>query len=105
MGVLNMSVRNAGGIGTRIKAPTAVSVAAADGPAAGGTAVVVTGTNFKPGATLTFGGVAATGISVTGKTTIACTTPAHAAGAVNVIVTNHDGNEQSGTGVGIFTYT
>ena len=61
------------------------------GPVAGGTAVTITGTNFASGATVTFGGTAATSVIVTNSTTITATTPAHAAGAVAVTVTNSNG--------------
>ena len=84
-------------------APTVTSVAPATGPAAGGTSVTVSGTNFQAGATVTFGGVAATGVTRVNSTTITCTTPAHAAGIVNVVVTNPD--TQFGTLVNGFTYT
>ncbi len=66
------------------------------------TPVVITGTNFQPGATVTFGDVAALNIVVVNGTTIAMTAPMHAAGAVNVVITNPDG--QSATQVGGFTY-
>jgi uncharacterized lipoprotein YbaY len=86
-------------------APTVTLVAPATGAAAGGTLVNITGTNFATTGTVTvtFGGVAATGVTVVNSTTITCTTPAHAAGAVNVVVTNPD--TQSGTMAGGFTYT
>lgn len=72
------------------------------GPAAGGTHVVVTGTNFFPEATVTFGGQAATSVLVGDSKHLTCKTPAHAAGAVDVVVTNP--NTQAGTGTGLFTY-
>jgi len=50
-----------------------------------------------------FGGTTATGVTVTNSTTITATTPAHTAGAVDVVVTNSDG--KSGTLTGGFTYT
>lgn len=59
------------------------------GSTAGGDAVTITGTNFRAGATVTFGGVAAT-VGVITSTTIAVTTPAHSIGAVDVVVTNVD---------------
>jgi hypothetical protein len=99
------------GILIPIKAPTVVSVAAASGPAAGGTTVVITGTNFKKSANpqATFGGVAATAELVLSATTLQCVTPAHGAGAVNVAVTNSAGGDGggglSGAGVSVFTYT
>ena len=52
---------------------------------------------------MTFGGQPTTGVSVTDASHIAATTPAHAAGAVNVVVTNGDGQIASG-GTGAFTY-
>ena len=57
------------------------------GPTAGGTAVTITGTNFAAGATVTFGGTAATNVVVVNSTTITATTPAGSAGAVTVTVT------------------
>ncbi len=82
--------------------PTLSSVTPTTGPTAGGTAVTLTGTNFQEGATVSFGGSAATGVTVVNSTTITATTPAHAAGAVNVAVTNPTG--QSGTLISGFTY-
>jgi len=52
---------------------------------------------------VTFGGTAATNVSVVSSTQITATTPAHAAGAVNVVVTNTGG--PSGTLTNGFTYT
>jgi phosphatidylserine/phosphatidylglycerophosphate/cardiolipin synthase-like enzyme len=84
-------------------APTVSAVTPNSGTTAGGTAVTITGTNFVSGATVSFGGAAAAGVNVTNPTTITATTPAHAAGAVNVVVINPD--TQSGTLTGGFTYT
>ena len=84
-------------------APTVASIAPNSGTAAGGTAVTITGTGFLAGATVSVGGTPATGVTVVNSTTITATTPAHAAGAVNVIVTNSD--MQSGTLTQGFTYT
>jgi hypothetical protein len=63
------------------------------GPTAGGTAVTLTGTNFVAPATVTFGGTAATGITVVNPTTITCTTPAHTAGWVDVFVSCATGSD------------
>jgi hypothetical protein len=84
-------------------APTVDSVAPSAGPTTGGTVLAITGTGFAAGATVTVGGSAATGVSVVNSTTLNATTPPHAAGVVNVTVTNTDA--QSGTRVGGFTYT
>jgi hypothetical protein len=69
------------------------------GPAAGGTSVVITGTNL-PNASVTFGGATAT-CTVNSATQITCTTPAHAAGAVDVVITTPSGTV---TATGAFTY-
>src|SRR5436190_8433850 len=83
-------------------APTVASVSPASGPIGGGTAVTITGANFAAGAAVTIGGVPATGVSVVNSTTITAATPAHAAGAVNVTVTNPD--SQTATLTNGFTY-
>lgn len=77
-----------------ITSPTAPKIAAinpASGPTAGGTAITVGGSNFVAGAKLALGGVAASGVTVAGGTSLTATTGAHAAGAVDVVVTNPDG--------------
>ena len=86
---------------TYVVVPTVTSVSPNNGPTAGGTAVTITGTNFAAGATVTFGGTAATNVVVVNSTTITATTPAHAAGAVTVTVTV---NGQSGSLTNGFTY-
>jgi hypothetical protein len=65
------------------------SIAPTSGVPAGGTPVVITGTGFVTGATVTVGGAALTGVVVT-PTSISGLTPAHAMGPVDVIVTNPD---------------
>ena len=67
-------------------APTVTSVTPNTGSTAGATPVTITGTNFFNPSTVTFGGVAATNVVVVNTTTITATTPAHAAGAVDVVV-------------------
>jgi hypothetical protein len=84
-------------------APTVTSISPNSGTINGGTAVSITGTGFLAGATVSVGGTTATGVTVVNSTSITATTPAHAAGAVNVIVTNSD--TQSGTLTQGFTYT
>jgi len=75
---------------SQLPAPTIVSVSPDKGTVDGGTAVTITGTNFVDGATVTFAGTPATNVTVVSATQITCTTPAHAAGFVNVVVTNPD---------------
>ena len=71
-------------------AVTVTSVAPGSGSTSGGSAVTINGTGFNAGASVTFGGSAATNIVVVSSTQITARTPAHALGAVNVIVTNTD---------------
>jgi hypothetical protein len=80
---------------------TVASVSPTSGPIEGGTAATITGTGFSGGASVSFGGVAATGTAVVNATTITTTTPAHAAGAVDVTVTV---GSQTGTCGSCFTY-
>ena len=82
--------------------PTLSSVSPISGPTAGGTVLTLTGTQFVTGATVSVGGVAATSVNVASSTSITATAPAHAAGAVNVVVTNPDG--QSATLNNAYTY-
>ena len=82
--------------------PTVTSVAPAQGTTAGGTSVVITGTNFVSGATVSFGGSVASFAIVGSATSIGASTPAHAAGLVNVVVTNPD--LQAGTLANGFRY-
>jgi acid phosphatase len=84
-------------------APIISSVTPNSGLDTGGTAVTIRGTGFVSGATVSFGGAAATSVNVVGSTTITANTPAHAAGAVNVVVTNPSG--QSNTLTNGYTYT
>lgn len=82
--------------------PTASSISPATGSQNGGTAVTITGNGFLTGATVKFGGTIATSSSVVSPTSITATAPAHAAGKVDVVVTNPDG--QSATLAQSFTY-
>jgi hypothetical protein len=72
-------------------APTLISLSSLTGPTAGGASVTLTGTNFVSGAAVSFGGVAATNVTVSSGSTIVAQTPPHSAGTVNVTVTNPDG--------------
>lgn len=71
--------------------PTITAVDPTQGPTEGGTALTLTGSEFMDGAQVTLGGIAATGVLVESASTIHCTAPAHAAGQVDVKVTNPDG--------------
>lgn len=73
-----------------------------EGPIAGGTPVKITGTGSAPGDQVTFGGAAATAISITNSKELSATTPAHPSGVVDVVVSNSAG--QSSTLPSGFTY-
>lgn len=59
---------------TTLNGPVALSISPSSGPVTGGGTVTITGSNFLPGVVVTFGGVAATIISVT-PTQIVATVP------------------------------
>lgn len=82
--------------------PSVASLSPASGSTEGGTAVTVKGDLFQPGATVTFGGAAASAVVVSEATTLTCTTPPHPVGSVDVAVSNPDGG--SGTLRGGYTY-
>ncbi len=73
---------------TYVTGPSIASVSPNSGPAAGGTLVTITGTNFAGGATVTVGGSLATTVTVASTTTITCVTPAGSVGPTSVTVTN-----------------
>jgi large repetitive protein len=72
------------------------------GPTAGGTSISLRGANFVAGASVTIGGAAALSVVVASGGTITAKTPAHATGAVDVVVTNPNG--QTSTLSGAFNY-
>jgi len=96
------SATNPGDQFTYVAPPSPVSVSPASGSTFGGTSVTITGTDFRTGATVTFGGTALTSVTVVNANTINGTTASHAAGAVDVVVRNGDG--QSGTCTGCYSY-
>ena len=87
---------------TYVAPPTVSSVSPNSGTTAGGTAVTITGTNFAAGATVTFGGTAATNVVVVNGTTDHGHDAGRSAGAVTVTVTNPE--RQSGSLTSGFTY-
>ena len=96
------SVTGTGVFNAQGPAPTVTSATPNNGPQTGGTAVTLAGTNYVAGATVTFGGALATGVTVVSATRIDCTTPAGPVGATNVTVTNIDA--MAGTGTGAYTW-
>lgn len=71
--------------------PAVSTVLPSSGPTAGGTAVALTGSNFLPGCTVSFGGVAAA-VSFISASSLQATTPAHAAGPVSLLVNCSNGS-------------
>ena len=82
--------------------PTITGVAPPSGSSLGGTEVTITGTDFVSGATVTFGGIAATSLTFDAATQLRATTPAHGVAVVDVVVTNPDA--QMDTAVGAYGY-
>ncbi len=82
--------------------PTISGISPVFGTTNGGTQVTLNGTNFAQGMTVTFDGLAATGVNVTSSTSVSCNTPAHAAGKVDVVATAHS---QSATLTAGYRYT
>ena len=108
LGAADVAVTTPGGTGTGpglytyvTVAPTVTAISPNTGTTQGGTPVTITGTNFTGATAVTIGGTAATSFTVFNATTITASTPAHAAGAVNVVVTTPAG---SGTGTNLYTY-
>ncbi len=87
---------------TVVAPPNPTGIAPANGKTTGGTTVTITGAGFQPNATVTFDGVAATGVMVIDTNTITATTPAHGSGTVNIVVTNPD--TTTGTLISGFIY-
>ena len=76
---------------TPAAAPTILSVTPNSGDTNGGTTVTILGTGFETGATVSFGSVLATSVTVTNSTNIIAVTPPASLGMVDVGLTNADG--------------
>lgn len=84
-------------------APNLTSIAPTQGTSAGGTSITLTGTHLTGTTSVKFGGVAATNVNVVNDTTVTADTPAHADGAVNVVVTTPYGSDSLVAGYTYFT--
>ena len=71
--------------------PAGIQISPSSGASDGGTAVNITGQNFRSGANVYFGGIAAANVQVVNGTTIQAITPPNVAGGANVVVINSDG--------------
>lgn len=65
---------------------TLTTINPSSGTASGGTGVTLTGTGLLGATAVTFGGISATSINIVNSTTITAVTPAHAIGAVDVVI-------------------
>lgn len=83
-------------------AATATSITPATGPAAGDTPVTIKGTNLSGTEQVTFGGTQATKVKLVDNETLTCVTPAHAAGAVTVVVKDDNADVSKSN---FYTYT
>jgi hypothetical protein len=83
--------------------PQVYTIEPDNGDIAGGTALVIEGDNFTGVTSVTIGGVATTAFSVVSDSEIHCTTGAHAAGAVNVVL-DKTGTANDVTVTNGFTY-
>ena len=82
--------------------PSGIAVAPANGSVEGDIPVTVTGSNFRAGAQVYFGGLPATAVNVVNGGTILANAPRNSPGAVNIVVINADGTW--GSAVRAFTY-
>jgi hypothetical protein len=82
--------------------PIVSSISPRSGSTSGGTPVTIAGSNFQAGATVLFGGVAASSVTVRSATQIQAVTPTHIAGTIDVTVRN--AVSESGTLSNSFAY-
>ncbi len=100
------------GTGVPLTAPQVTSVAPSSGSTAGGTAVIVNGSGFQNGATISFqphgnggiGGSPATSVVFVNTNTLTCVTPAGMTGLADVVVTNPDTTASGSSGFSKYTY-
>ncbi len=102
--VINPDGQRATGIGlfTYLGPPELLDVQPDSGTTLGGTSVALIGRGFFEGMTITLDGLECGQVAVEGPTRARCVTPAHPQGAVDVSVTNIDG--QTATLEGGFEY-
>lgn len=87
---------------TYTSGPAVSSISPTSGPVTGGTTVKILGSGFQSGASVTFGGIAATSVTLVSSTEIQAVSPVSPAGTVSIAVTNTDSS--SATLASAFTY-
>ncbi|MBV9214707.1 MAG: IPT/TIG domain-containing protein, partial [Acidobacteria bacterium] len=88
--------------------PTVSGVSPGYGPDTGGTVVTISGSNFSTNAgetTVAIGGATCSSVSVTNSSSLTCSTGAHTAGTVDVIVHTSGGGDSNTSANARFTYT
>jgi IPT/TIG domain-containing protein len=97
------SATSTGAFTYTVPSPTVTDVSPSSSSTAGGTIVIISGGGFTNAlaSSVTFGGVAATNVTIVNPVTLIAVAPAHAAGGADVVV--HIG-ANSGTKTGGFTY-
>ena len=88
---------------TYVARPVVSSISPTAGPVAGGTSVIITGSNFSGTTAVRFGASNASGFTVNSATQITATAPAGSAGTVDVMVTTAGGTSATGA-ADQFTY-
>ena len=88
---------------TYVAAPVVTGVSPDAGPSAGGSTVTITGSNLT-GATVTFDGTPAPLVTVVDDGHVTATSPAHAAGIVDVVVSTPSGGSSAVSAADSFTY-
>src|ERR1700736_5066139 len=89
------------GYGTGSNQPFVSTVSPTNGPPAGGQSVTITGAGFGATVTVSFGNTPGTVVSHT-STSIVATTPAHAVGIGDVIVSNTGGGSWEKTNAYVY---
>ncbi|WP_157789720.1 choice-of-anchor G family protein, partial [Candidatus Microthrix parvicella] len=88
---------SAPGTFTFVPPPVVTDLTPPSGPTAGGTVVTITGSGFTGATGVTFDGTPGTSINVISDTEIEITSPPHAAGPTDVVVTTPGGVSAPGT--------
>jgi len=86
----------------RNPAPTILAVAPSIGSIGGGAAITITGGGLLPGIRVSFGATNVAAFFGPNPDRISVTTPSHAPGSVDVVVTNVDG--QNAVAIGAYTF-
>ncbi len=78
--------------------PAVSSISPASGPATGGTAVTISGSNLSGTTAVKFGAVAATGVTIVSATQVTAIAPSGTDGTVDVTVTTASGTSTANAG-------